>query len=358
MTAELLAIAGAAAGAAAAVGAAALGGKSELVPSVTVRLNQVPLPLLVLDDLVAVTVSDSRDAPAMFTLRLLTWDARLSRFTWVDSPLFAPGGQVAIAMGYGGREQPLFSGEISALELEYGVGNTPMLTVRGYDARHKLNGPRRTRTFAQVSDSEIFRRVAAPAGLALDIELTRVQHELVLQHNQTDLEFLLERARRIGFELLVDGPTLRLQGRRPPGPPAAILKRDEDMIEFNPRLSVVGQVASLEVRGWDARRKQAIVGQARALTPGGVPVVSVDDPVASKAEADQLAAGQLAAARRDDISGSGVCLGNPAVRAGVAVVLDGFGQRFGGRYEITAAEHSFAAGRGYRTSFEFERSAL
>ena len=358
MTADLLAGAGAGAGAAVAVAASAgAGGKSALVPSVSVRLNNVPLPSPVTADLVAVSVSDSLDSPAMFTLQLVSWDARRSRLTWADDALFAPGAAVAIAMGYQGREQPLLSGQITALELEYAAGQTPMLTVRGYDARHRLNGPRRTRSFAQMTDADIFRQVASPAGLAIEVEATTVRHEQVFQHNQTDLEFLLERARRIGFELLVDGPTLRIRGRRPAGPPAVTLKRDEDVIEFTPRLSTAGQVNAVEVRGWDVKAKQAIVGQAKAAGAAGEKAVSVSEPVSSKAEADQLAAGQLAAARRDDVSGAGLCIGNPAVRAGATVSLDGFGTRFGGRYDVVSAEHRFAAGRGYRTSFEVERSA-
>ena len=47
--------------------------------------------------------------------------------------------------------------------------------------------------------------IGSEAGLSLQADDSSVTHPYLLQANQTDLEFLLERARQIRYELAVDG---------------------------------------------------------------------------------------------------------------------------------------------------------
>src|SRR5262249_54472412 len=71
---------------------------------------------------------------------------------------------------------------------------------------HRLQRARRTRSFDNVTDADIARRIAEEAGLTqLDITPTRTVHEHVLQCNQSDWEFLGGRAAEIGFEVGMDG---------------------------------------------------------------------------------------------------------------------------------------------------------
>src|SRR5699024_5372539 len=65
--------------------------------------------------------------------------------------------------------------------------------------------------FLGMTDGEIARRVAGELQLQLDADDPGVKHPYVMQFNQTDLSFLLERAARIRYELRIDGRTLRFK---------------------------------------------------------------------------------------------------------------------------------------------------
>ena len=56
-------------------------------------------------------------------------------------------------------------------------------------------------------------------------------------------------------------------------------------------------------------------------------------------------------------TGSGTTAGDPRIRAGVMLQLDGLGVDFSGPYRVTKATHSLDAG-GYRTSFDVQREII
>ena len=350
-------------------------GTGRLTPAFRVRINGSELPELARTDLIEACVDESIDAPGMFTLRLINWDMSRLQVTWVDDRRFAEGGEVEIQMGYVDRLEALIVGEITGLEPEFCAGEVPTLTVRGYDRRHRLLRGRRTRSFTQMKDSDIARRVAAELQLTAEVEDTRVTLDYVLQHNQTDMEFLRDRAQRIGYEVIVDDKRLRFRPRRFTAGATLTLARDEDLLEFYPRLSTLGQVPRVAVRGWDPKEKTALVAEAgpgdvagtmdgttvgpaaagRAF--GEVTAASVTRPVSSRAEADQIARGQLNEMALAYITGEGVCVGRTDLRAGGVIRIEGIGTRFSGSYYVTATRHRYSPDRGYRTGFNVRRNA-
>ncbi|MBF8277359.1 MAG: phage protein [Candidatus Brocadiaceae bacterium] len=58
-----------------------------------------------------------------------------------------------------------------------------------------------------MKDSDIASSIASEVGLSPDVEDTGTVYPYVFQNNQTNFEFLLERAWRIGYEMLVDDKT-------------------------------------------------------------------------------------------------------------------------------------------------------
>ena len=189
-------------------------GTQRLVPDFRVRINGADLPAQARADLLAVAVHEDVEAPGMFTLRLINWDMAQLKVTWADDDLMAEGNEVEIRMGYVDHLEPLMVGEITGLEPEYSGSEIPMLTVRGYDRRHRLLRGHKTHSFTQMKDSDIASQIAGDAGLTAQADDTRVTLDYVLQHNQTDLEFLQDRARRIGFEVVVEDKTLLFRPRQ------------------------------------------------------------------------------------------------------------------------------------------------
>lgn len=350
-------------------------GKERLVPAFAVRVNGAELPPAAAADLLSVAVEDDVEAPGMFELRLVNWDMRRLAVSWADDELFAEGNEVAVRMGYVDGLETLIVGEVTGLEPEFRAEEVPLLTVRGYDRRHRLLRGRRSRTFTQVKDSDVARDLAGDAGLKADVEDTGVVHEHLLQDNQTDLEFLEARARRIGFEVVVDDRTLVFRTRRNAAGEALRLDRAADLLEFYPRLSTVGQADRVTVVGWSAKDKDVVTGEASAGDEGtrmagaasgpeaaanafgSHASVVVDERVASQAEADQLARGRLREIALDYVRGDGVVKGRTDLKAGTVVRVDGVGRRFSGLYYVVSTRHTYTPERGYRTAFTVRRNA-
>ncbi|MDQ3855313.1 MAG: contractile injection system protein, VgrG/Pvc8 family [Chloroflexota bacterium] len=348
---------------------------ASLAPDFQVRINGAELPRAAANDLIAATVHEDVNAASMFTLQLINWDLTQLRVTWADDDLFAEGNEVDVRMGYVDNLAPMMVGEIAGLEPEFCAGEVPTLTVRGYDRRHRLLRGRKVRTFAQMKDSDIASQVAAGQALTAQVQDTGVTLDYVLQHNQTDLEFLQDRARRIGYEVVVEDKTLHFRRRRTAQAEALTLAPDADLLEFYPRLSTLAQSAQVAVRGWSPRDKAPLVGEARAgdeatqmggdttgpeavraaFDDGGT--ASVDHPVFSQAEADQIASGRFNDMALAYISGEGKCIGRTDLRAGSVVRIDGVGRRFSGLYYVTSATHTYSPSSGYRTAFTVRRNA-
>jgi phage protein D len=224
-----------------------------------------------------------------------------------------------------------------------------------------------------MKDSAIAAQVAREAGLRAQVKDTKVTLEFVVQSNQSDWEFLRQRAGRLGWEVYVRDKVLYFQ---PPGHAAkasARLALGDDVSEFTPRLSSLGQEGEVAVRSWDVKTKQAIVGAARvgqeaAMGRASGPKAAnrafgkastgiVDQPVRGKAEADQIALGRLNELALAYVRGSVACAGRPQLQAGMVVDIDGAGQSFSGPYYVTSVTHRLSQDEGYRTSFTVERNA-
>lgn len=346
-----------------------------LAPEFRLRINGRELPAGAKADLIAVSVLEDVDAAGMFSFTLLSWDGVEMKVKWIDDELFKEGNPVEIQMGYRDNLRTLFKGEITGLEPEFSNDEPPTLTVRGYDRRHRLMRKRKTRPFLNMKDSDIAGQIAGDGGLTPQVHDTGVTLDYVLQHNQTDLDFLKGRARRIGYEVVVIDRTLHFRPRRSNESEALTLTREVELLEFRPRLSTMGQVQEVLVRGWNPKDKSEFVARAAAgdeasLMSGsnsGPSVasrafgetggVSVESPVQSQAEADRFAQGQFEEMALDYVVGQGLCIGQPALRAGNVVKIEGLGRRFSGLYYVTSTEHSYRPNTGYRTAFAVRRSA-
>ena len=345
-----------------------------LTPEFRLRINGSELPLKAKADLISASVLEDVNATGMFSFSLVCWDGAEMKVKWIDDDLFKEGNSVEIDMGYRDKLKTLFQGEITGLEPEFPQETPPTLLVRGYDRRHRLMGKCKTRTFLKMKDSDIANQIAGDWSLRPEVKDTQVTLDYVLQHNQTDFEFLQERAQRIGYEMVVTDKTLHFRPRQNEGASAVTLNREVELLDFRLRLTTIGQVEELFVQGWDVKKKERVVarsmvGDERQMggSSSGPAMVgrafngtgdtTVVTPVLSQAEADQLAKGRFGEMALRYVEGNGVCIGQPELRAGTLVKIEGLGRRFSGSYYVTSTEHSYRPKVGYRTMFTVRRNA-
>ena len=235
---------------------------------------------------------------------------------------------------------------------------------------------------------------------------TGPRHHYVVQKNQDDASFLMERAKRIDYDCYVTsdvvtgtqtlhfeppadgrpgmpvrafqlayGPGLAAEEQRAAqGGTAAGGPLTPNLIEFTPTLTAAAQVSSVTVRGWDPRTKQPIAvtatandlpsGQGSGVTGpaaatealGGREDTVIDAPVASVEEARQLAAALLRERAYQFITGTGRIAGLPELRLQDILEIHGIGLRFSGNYYVTRVEHTLGAS-GFFTGFRARRIA-
>lgn len=314
--------------------------------------------------LAEVVVDDHLMLPDAFTIKIS--DPGLAH---IDTHPFEVGAEVAIQMASSESHSLslLIDGQITSVEPTFGKSGA-VIVVRGYDYSHALNRTRRTETYQNATAGDIAQKVAHRAGLDVgEIANDGGVQDFVQQNNETDWQFLWRLAQRVGAEVVVIGRTLhfRASGGGAHRPPHN-MRWGEDLIDFRPRLTGVQQVDDVVVTGWDPAKKEVIEATARAdaidttIGTGRPSVVGAlsggtirmaTNPVASREEAEALAKSVADRVGNAYLEASGEARGNPKLRAGTTVKVDGLGDRFGGTYTLASTTHVYRGGVGYKTRF-------
>lgn len=346
--------------------------KQILASQIKVKISGNDLSQDIMDDLKVAQVDQHVLLPGMFSLTfLLKPDLKL-----LDGTQFDLGKEVEVLSLDPDRNNQavsLIKGEITAIEPSFGDGMIAELMVRGFDKSHRLFRETKSKSWLNTKDSDIATKVAQAAGLTPQVDQTSQVFEHIFQHNQTDMEFLMQRAWRIGFECFVqDG---KLYFRKPPtSGSGATLTWGQELTSFYPRLSTAEQVNEVEVRGWDGLKKQDIKGVATSSQTnpqigfgksggdaakkafGKGKLILVDQPVVNQSDADKLAQARLDELNGAFVEADGECFRSPEITAGKFVELKGLGKRFSGKYLLTNVNHTYSAERGFITTFHVRGS--
>jgi uncharacterized protein len=349
--------------------------KERSIPDIKVLLDGVKVPLELDVDIIEATVCDHVTGASWFCVNFSIWDSDKQEFKYLDEGRFKEGSKLEIRLGYDESEVVnLIKGEVTALEPEYGESESPTLRVEGYDSLHRFRRGKKTKSYLRQKDSDIARKIASDLKLSAVVEDTEIQHEYLLQNNLSDIDFLLERARRIRYELIIEDGQLIFRKAANNKDRAVTLELGLTLRSFYPRLSTMSQVSEVLVQGWDMKTKSAITGRARSgdvvskmkgqqlganITEDAffaTKDIIIDKPIFSEGEANQIARGKFNDMAVEFITGEGTAIGNSDIRAGKVIELVKLGQRFSGFYYVTSATHMIDQ-TGYNTKFTVERTS-
>jgi uncharacterized protein len=344
-------------------------------PDRRILINGAAIPPELNADVLAVSVCQYAEGGDRFEVLVNAMSGNDRQLKWIDTAHAQPGNQVTIELGYMGNLTQVLVGEIAAVRISYANDQAAQLHLQGFDRLHRLRRGRRTRAFLQVKDSQIAEQVAQTLGLQPQVTDSSVVHDYVLQNNLSDIDFLAERARRIRYEVVVDDRTLVFRPVSNHLAGTITVEYLRDLKWFNVRMSTARQVSDVTVRGWNQGSQEAILGVARVGAEttkmngsksgpeiaeaafGAFSDATVDVPVASQTEADQIAEARFNALALELTAGEGEIVGEPTLRAGNTIELRGLGTRFSGLYYVTKTEHHLAPDIGYVTRFDVRRNA-
>lgn len=365
------------------------------VPDYRIEVEGAELDPASKGDILEVKVVMDIDNLTSFELNVNNWDDRTFFFKYSDKPedpntvTYDINARVEVLMGYADRLLPMVSGTIRTLAPKFPESGPPTILISGLDNMSKLKNRKPTeqdvKKFVDKDDAEIAEIIAQRNGLKLKASRDGlVKHKLVVQKNQDDAQFLMERAKRIDFDCYVKVDketkveTLHFEkptdGRTSDPTHVYAFEWGTNLIEFTPTITLADQVKSVTVRCWDPAIKDVIEykaeakdlptsgdksgggksGPAAVEEGGGQQEFVVDAVALSEEEVKKLAISLLTERAYEYITGTGRVIGLPDLRPGEIVELNGLGKRFSGEYYVKKAEHTLGS-NGYITQFDVRR---
>lgn len=312
---------------------------------------------------------------------------------------------LSLKVGYApGVREPLFFGEVTGVQADFPATGVPTVTLVAHDFVQRLAQGKLARGFSILPDFVIAAIVSVenlllpmidPAVIALSTA-TGVLNAVFKQSGrkqkgQSDLDLMKEIADTYDADFWVGDPPFEAEGLRgrtmylsrlvfKEYEPRLTLTWGESLVSFTPRVTKVGQVAGVAIRftmplipisfvvvvAWDFDRESLSVstfpgaGAVRIGNLAGDVMTIIERPLKDPADimnAALLATRLLRNRINNRLTGSGTAVGDPRIRAGAVVKLDGMGPSFSGAYRVTSAVHTIDAG-GYRTDFKVRRELL
>lgn len=340
-------------------------------PKLDIKIDDTPLPPDAEAHLLAAVVEDNLNVPDAFEL------------TFSDqfrNTLSTTGIEIGKKVKVTAEGTTLMAGEITALATEYEPGLGTRTIVWGLDGSHRLFRGRHTHTYNNEPYSEIAKTIAQRAGLkagTIDPTPPPAPDKHVSQANVNDWQFLKWLGSEANREVaVVEGALDFRRGAESSGAPGRkqyetkdpqVLTFGHNLLRFRSMVTSAEQVKEVEVRGWNVRQKQTMVGHAPARTNTASLGVKPEELagkfgsqpkfVATNApygESDNL--DEIARHVADHIAGAfaefdGTSLGSPQLKAGAAVRVQDVGEPFDGQYLLTSTRHVWRPETGYRTHF-------
>ena len=329
---------------------------------------------------------------------------------WLDDPIFTLKNGLKLSLGYAPDPLELmFAGEIIGVQASFPSGGTPTLEISAQDKIADMQKGTRSRWFAkdmkQKTNAPIPREQMAgqvvseyglttrfdPSGPALTKLVGSVasvlsealgssdpgvsQRGVDRQINTQDYDLLRRVARESGYDLMIDhsgtsaGSVLVFFAPWQHLTPDVSLTYGRSLLDFTPRISDAGQIGAVTANVWEPGAKRTVAvtlgwdwtkmgltiqvqpGQAKPST--GDSDLVIDQPL-TVGTAPRRLISELFPKLNNRVTGSASAVGDPALRPGAVLKIDGVGTQFGGFYRVTSATHTIDSG-GYRTQCELRK---
>jgi hypothetical protein len=329
---------------------------------------------------------------------------------WLDDDRFAINNPVRLWLGY--EPDPLvlmFVGFIKAVQATFPSGNTPTLEVSAQDKITDMQKGKNSRWFAQdvpkttnqaiprqsmasqvtnkydmttqfdASGADLSKLVGSVTSILTEAigasDPGVSQRSVDRQINTPDYDLLRRVARESGYDLMIDhtskggGKVLLFFAPWQHLTPDVSLEYGQSLLDFTPRVTDVGQIGSVTANVWQPSSKSTVavtlgwdwtrMGLTVQVQPGHPKTITgsadlvIDQPLTVGTAPRRLIA-ELFPKLNNRITGTASAVGDPAIRPGAVVRIEGVGTQFGGYYRVTSSTHTIDSG-GYKTQFDVRK---
>ncbi len=298
----------------------------------------------------------------------------LGDLVFEDGAVLKLGAALQVYGGEVGSPTEIFRGKITALEARFASNEPPDLVVLAEDSLQGARMKRRTKNWDNVTLADIVRQVAGNLGLTPVVDGLDANVGTQQQFNESDLNFRRRLLARYDADLQVVGSELHAAPRGRAQRNTLELDMNSQLREVRVTADLASQVTQVTATGWDPKQGQTIsaTSQTTTLGPGSGKTGKdwLQQALAARSEhlgqfaaldqgeAQALVDSEFAQRSRQFLVAHGVAEGNPNLRVGSYLKLNGLGPRFSNTYYTTRTVHHYDTVIGYETRFTAECAYL
>lgn len=291
---------------------------------------------------------------------------------------FQIGKKIDIEVGYGKKTECVFSGFISGITYNFSQGQMPHITLECLDVRAVMMLNNNNTQILQDSYSACINNIIGRSEYKLYYKTAEVDgnikspkgedRQLIEMVDESDYEFLVRVAKKLGYEFFVSQETLFFRKKREKKESIMEISDGNLIIDFEASYNIIGVANAVEVRNIDDRTGDVIKSEvcssavysnssaASKITKNAKRVI-IDPTVLSIDEARDRALTELDnRAWRFGVFKI-VTVGVPEYIPGRFIKINGLGQDINKKVYITKVRHEIDK-RGYKTSLEAELNSL
>jgi len=318
-----------------------------IVPALNVEFDGSALPRGVLGTLEGFSLRHELSQPSLCELSFVAPSRDF---------LPRPGAQISVTLGQ--DEKEIFTGEVAAVEYVRRPSGECAVLVRAYDKLQDLRKRHTLRAYTQMSAVNLAEEMTSSLGLTVEAGEEGPAWRTLIQHNQSDFDFLSAVARRSGLFLTLRGSVLHLLA----------LDGLEEQVKLELGQSLFE--ATVEVNGgfsrgpvtaaaWDPLRVEHHEGKATtprsALNTDALANNSQESTtvaLANRIATDEKQAEAQAQAELDLRQAgawviSGTAEGNASLLPGTRVQVAGYPSDFPEQYVLTSVTHRMERSTGF-----------
>ncbi len=325
----------------------------QTLPRLVVEVNNEALSVDELRTLWEVRVLQRLSLPTLCELIFIEPTASLSEYG-----IASPGSPMNIVVP--GFDDPLFRGEVTAIEHVYDPSHGREIRVRGYDVLHRLRKRQPVRAHVELTLVDLINELVSDLDINVEAATTGPLWQRLVQFRQSDFEMIAEVAERCGLYFTLHNDTLNVITLEGAGNDVE-LKLGESLLEARIEINADGACRSVSTIGWDPLRVEQHEGKASEprigrnvdaeVSPddvgGSGERTVVDALLANDSQAEAIAQAELDLRVARDVTLWGVAEGNPQLRPGVPVNIENVAKSLAGRYVLTSVDHTFDSVKGF-----------
>jgi len=329
----------------------------------------------ILNSSINLKITENLDAPSMLSITIDN-ASKFDNYSLkdVDNILntFKEGNKIESYIGYFNDpdklKKPYFTGKIVGVTPNFSSGGITSLSVESYDSLHFLKksmpkSPSEARIYTDEKHDEIIKAILKRNNLN-DGKIDEGPFEkdsLTQKVGESDYSLLESFTKEIGFEYFLRDEEINF---RKPGDfeskeEELTLEWGKNLISFSPRLSTANIIKKLTVKASNQRSPEKPIKATVSTESNEISNLEKESEITCRRsvkkeeEAKAVAETLLFKHNSTFIEGTGECIGNPKLRPGMNIKIQGVGEKFSGIYYVKNATHSI--GKDYKVSFGVRR---